>query len=94
MKKKNVEQVKTEKFDWHACSVDETLKKAESSKDSLTQSEASERLAKNGANVLPRKKPKSVFLMFIPSYFKVAATALRINAFNRQPTRMEFWILS
>ena len=65
MKKKNVEQVKTEKFDWHACSVDETLKKVESSKDGLTQSEASERLAKNGANVLPRKKPKSVFLMFI-----------------------------
>ena len=51
MKKKNVEQVKTEKFDWHACSVDGTFKKVESSKDGLTQSEASERLAKNGAEI-------------------------------------------
>ena len=65
MKNKNVEQEKKEKIDWHSYSVEDTFKKVESSTNGLSDEQARERLAKDGANTLPRKKPKSVFLMFI-----------------------------
>lgn len=65
MKNKNVEQEKKEKIDWHSCSVEDTFKKVESSTNGLSDEQVRERLAKDGANTLPRKKPKSVFLMFI-----------------------------
>jgi len=34
-------------------------------REGLTQDEAKKRLEKDGANVLPQKKPKSILLMFL-----------------------------
>ena len=53
------------KTSWYAESVDFAFEKTKSSKDGLTTEEAEKRLKENGANVLPQKKAKSVFLMFL-----------------------------
>ena len=50
MKNKNVEQEKKEKIDWHSYSVEDTFKKVESSTNRLSDEQARERLAKDGAN--------------------------------------------
>ncbi len=62
MKKKT--QITIEKTKWHAKTSEFALEKTESSKKGLSSEEAEARLLKNGENVLPQKKPKSIFLMF------------------------------
>ena len=54
-----------QKTSWYAKSVDFAFEKTKSSKEGLTTEEAEKRLKENGANVLPQKKAKSVFLMFL-----------------------------
>ncbi len=59
---KNINEIKP-KENWHSQSKEYALKKTESSNDGLTSEEALSRLKKNGANVLPQKKPTSVFTL-------------------------------
>jgi len=55
---------KTEKIAWHSKNTQFAIKKTESSEKGLTSQEAAIRLKTNGQNILPQKKPKSIFLMF------------------------------
>jgi len=64
MRKKPINQLK-EKTEWYANSAQFAFEKTQSSKDGLTSEEAKARLEKNGKNVLPQKKPKSIFLIFL-----------------------------
>ena len=62
----NKEKTETkQKNSWYAKSVDYAFKQTNSSKDGLTTEEAEKRLKENGKNVLPQKKPKSIFLIFL-----------------------------
>ena len=61
--KENTE--KKQKTSWYAKSVDYAFKQTNSSKEGLTTEEAEKRLKENGKNVLPQKKPKSIFLIFL-----------------------------
>lgn len=56
---------KKEKIRWYAKSSDYALKTLDAKKTGLSTAQAQERLEKYGANVLPQKKPKSIFMMFI-----------------------------
>ena len=60
---KNISETSQEKTLWYAESPEFALSKCNTSENGLTSAEAKERLEKNGANVLPQKKPKSFFLM-------------------------------
>ena len=59
------EQNVNTKTSWYSNSVDFAFEKTQSSKEGLTTEEAEKRLKQNGPNVLPQKKAKSVFLMFL-----------------------------
>ena len=54
---------KTEKIAWYANSVDYALKETKSSVKGLSSDEAKARLERDGENVLPQKKPRSIFAM-------------------------------
>ncbi|MBR2467548.1 MAG: HAD-IC family P-type ATPase [Clostridia bacterium] len=58
------EENKPEKIKWYAKSSDYALKTLDSKTTGLTTAQAQERLEKYGENVLPQKKPKSIFMMF------------------------------
>ena len=53
------------KIPWHSLKTEEVLSKTQSSIDGLTISDASERNTIHGKNILPKKKPKSILLMFL-----------------------------
>lgn len=57
------QEEKKAKLDWYAESPDYALKNVDSSVKGLSSEEAKTRLEKNGANVLPQKKPTSIFVM-------------------------------
>ena len=48
--------------------IKSTLSAVKSTEKGLSSQEAKERLEKNGANVLPQKKPKSKFLRFLEQF--------------------------
>lgn len=50
---------------YYAMSVDEILKKCQTSEEGLTTKEATKRLEKYGLNELPKKKPDSILKIFI-----------------------------
>jgi len=50
---------------WHAHTAEYALKQVGSTIDGLSAREAEERLKRNGENVLPQKKPKSIIVMFL-----------------------------
>lgn len=58
------EENKPEKIKWYAKSSDYALKTLDSKTTGLTTAQVQERLEKYGENVLPQKKPKSIFMMF------------------------------
>ena len=62
MEKRLIQKKKAES--WFSQPIDQVFEKLKSSKNGLTTQQAEERL-KNGKNVLPQKKPKSVFLIFL-----------------------------
>ena len=62
-KKEQKEKQKIEKKDWYANSVSYALKNVKSSENGLTTEEAKTRLGEHGENVLPQKKPRSIFAM-------------------------------
>ena len=62
---KSEQVVQQEKVKWHAKSVEQTFKTLNSNESGLTTNDANERIEKYGRNVLPQKKPRSVFLMFL-----------------------------
>ena len=55
---------KSPKTLWFNKSIEEVFEKTKSSADGLTHEEATKRNEKFGNNVLPKKKPKSIFKMF------------------------------
>lgn len=57
------QEEKKAKLNWYAESPDYALKNVDSSVKGLSSEEAKARLEKNGANVLPQKKPTSIFVM-------------------------------
>ncbi|MBQ9786425.1 MAG: HAD-IC family P-type ATPase, partial [Clostridia bacterium] len=59
-KNKNI----TQKNVWHDKTADYALEKIGATKDGLSSAKASERLKQNGPNILPQKKPTSVFMLF------------------------------
>lgn len=61
---KNDNVVQAEKIKWHTKSASKTLSDLETTESGLSTKQVEERIAKYGKNVLPQKKPKSVFLMF------------------------------
>ena len=50
---------------WHAQTAEFALNHVGSRETGLTTEEANERLKRHGENVLPQKKPKSIFVMFL-----------------------------
>ena len=62
-KKNTIEKVEPKK-NWHSNTKEWVFENVESSEAGLTKEEAAKRLETHGANVLPQKKPKSIFLMF------------------------------
>ena len=64
MKKNKVDNI-TIKTAWHNKTLDQTLKEINSSANGLTSAEAVERASKYGKNTLPKKRAKSIILMFL-----------------------------
>jgi len=50
---------------WHTISSDEVLKSVNSSNKGLSDNEAQKRITLHGKNILPKKKPKSILVMFL-----------------------------
>ena len=63
IKKETNDQVK-----WHSNSSEYALKKVQSTESGLSSIEAANRLDKFGKNILPHKKPKSIFLMLLEEF--------------------------
>lgn len=63
-----VENVKSEKEKWYANSSDFALEKTNSSNNGLTSDQVKERLKMFGQNVLPQKKPKSIFVLLFHEF--------------------------
>ncbi len=59
------EQSVQEKVKWHNKSAKQTLNTLNATEQGLTTEQVNERLNTYGKNVLPQKKPKSIFLMFL-----------------------------
>ncbi|MBQ8908690.1 MAG: HAD-IC family P-type ATPase [Clostridia bacterium] len=62
--KKHNDQVKPKTF-WHALSKEDVLKQIGATEKGLSSQQAQQKLAETGENILPKKKPKSIFLMFL-----------------------------
>ena len=60
---KNEESTTVSKTEWYAESPEFAFKQVKSSVKGLSSEEASKRLEENGKNVLPQKKPTSIFVM-------------------------------
>ena len=64
MTKENEKQ----KVDWHSKSAAEVFEKIKSNENGLSQTEASERLKRDGENSLPQKKPAPVFVLLLKEF--------------------------
>jgi Ca2+-transporting ATPase len=57
-----------ERTAWHRLSIDEALRRLESSSAGLTPAEADLRLEQHGPNELVEKKKKTLFMMFLDQF--------------------------
>ena len=65
MKKKTDNQIVQTKESWHTLSKQEVFEKLECTQAGLSSQEGKARLEKYGNNTLPKKKTKSIVLMFL-----------------------------
>ncbi|MBQ8792282.1 MAG: HAD-IC family P-type ATPase, partial [Clostridia bacterium] len=61
---KRQEVVKTKTL-WHSMSKEDSLQKTNSSQAGLSSAQVEQRLKEHGENILPKKKPKSIVVMFL-----------------------------
>ena len=60
--------MKKQNTNWHAKAVNDVFEQIKSGEQGLTQAEASERLEKNGENILPQKKPSSFVVLLLKEF--------------------------
>lgn len=65
MKKENTQQIAAVKEKWHTLSKEQTLQKLNATINGLSETESRARIAKYGQNSLPKKRAKSIILMFL-----------------------------